>query len=1434
MKLGLDSGRGNTRLVVCMNDGSVQVLPSAKTEGSTLRRAKEGLEKIRELYPDQAEWQIGITGAGADELGKLLGIAPMLEQEAWVVALGQFCPEARTIFQMGLNGQHYVAVGKFTDGRMYVGDYYDGNRCAAGSGMFVDYMADNLNFPDMESFIEAALGSKKVSDLSGRCVAFTKSDIVHKYQEGDTREMIAAGIMQAAALNFQTAIVGKRPVEDTVVLLGGVSLNRAVHANMQKLFEREIVVPQYSCEMGAIGSAMKAETSINLAEAIGKLDEELARPFDYKGLPRLVLAQTEYNVLPIEKTTYPYLVTRGLPKRLERVAIGVDVGSTSVKSAIFTEHEGKLLLIGHDYGRTNGDPVTATRMTMARANSHLVDQDYEIGEIVVGTTGSGRFLTGDFLGASLSIDEISAQAAGITYFFPDADTAFELGGEDGKILNLYEEVLTRSAMNKACSAGTGTFFERIAKMLGLPIEEFGRIALEGDKPVPLDETCTVFGERSMLYFQSHNIDIRNLAAGICLAMVKNFIYRNMGDCVVGEKVVFTGAPGFNVGLVAAYETVLGKKIWVPPLPHLTGPIGAARIAYYNQDEPEARFVGFDELEHGEYKRGSIVCKKPDCGNRCHINTGQRGDGPTYFYGDRCGMHSEKQKKNKGAHLEDLFAVRERMLMEACAKGDPNGIEVGVPRGLMFSEYAPLYTGFLAGLGLKPVISDQTTTKIVNLGRENAMGDLCFPFKVAHGHALDLVEAGQKIIFLPSVHETEQPNSNMRQSHTCPYIQGAADLMPSYLRLDERGVQVVSPTLHFNRPVKHLERQFIKAGKELGKSARQSKRALNLGLEALKAFREKVDEYAKDVIVKQPKDQTAIVVAGRPYTLWDPISNMDIGKRIREMGVQAIPQDFLPLESADISDTWPNAYSRQIAKKLMAARIIKSDPRFRAIVLTYFACGPDSFGNDFFQREIGEASYTIQIDEHTADAGVITRIQSFVRTVKDQRKQLLPVERKIRSQETPLSEVGDRTIYIPNLNDSARVLAAALQGFGFKSEPIPRAPLEYLEKARKLIPGDVCVPTLFTIADMLYLIDQPDFDASTVAFMQGRSEGPCRFGMYSMLMRLILDQLGLEQIPVVALGRGNEKAGLGLFFPLVVLDGILTHDLLFKMLTKVRPYEKKKGEADGIFDIMMGQLVNVVKSHPARIEENKVDGFTGTDHLAGYVMVLEMAQKIFNSIECRPGWRQEKRPLIGIVGEFYVRLHDGSNEDALREIENAGGEVWLAPESEFFTYISKLCERLAWDRIKDGMRSRDRIKEYVGSRFNNWLIDRHEEALYEAALPLLEDRYDIPAAEVIEKAGSYTRYDFGGETPCSLGKAEDLVERGACGIVNLYPFNCMPSNTAKAHLENLRRRHNGIPILNMDFNGTPDLGRSGKCRAFLAQARAWDEANHSRPIKTKKS
>ncbi|MCL5102858.1 MAG: acyl-CoA dehydratase activase [Armatimonadetes bacterium] len=1452
LRIGFDVGSDTVKTVVVRDNGDIQPLEILHVQGQPIRRVKEALEAI--LRSENAgEVFCGVTGAGASTLRDLIGAEAVHEPNALAAAIDKLYPEVRTIIEMGRESQKYLLFERDpVSGRLLVEDANLGNKCASGSGSFLDHMAKRLNYPSIEEFARVALEVESPASLSGRCAVFTESDIVHLYQKGTTRERISAGIHQAISRNYRSAIARGKEFRDKIAFIGGVSENPAVVKFLSEELELggRLFVPEHNRTLGAIGAALRTGAKIDVADAIAKLELHLKKPLEYPGCEPIRLKEegtgnreqgtgaAEENCRmmnaecrmkgPRPPSDSAFCILHSAlddssahhsPLDIERAALGVDIGSVSTKAALVTEIDGKFVVLASYYRRTDGDPLAAVRDTLANIQKQVKERGYNIGKVAAATTGSGRYLTGDYIGADLIRNEITAQASGALSYANDIDTIFEIGGQDSKYIRLDGDVIIDFEMNKACAAGTGAFLEKQALRLNVPLEEFGDTALKNTRPPDLDWTCTVFSESAMAYYQQNNVPVEDLAAGICLASVKNYLNKNVGSREIGGKIAFQGAVAFNKGMVAAYETVLGREVVVPPYPHITGAVGAARLAYLaNPEQPS--FRGFDRIADAGYEITSFECKS--CANRCDVNTFQMDDGPKYFYNDRCEKFSAVHKKRLGDHLPDLFAERERMMMEAYGggnreqalrpgSGQGTGNRVGIPRGLMFSEFFPLYNAFLSELGFEVVVSDPTNKKIVEMGLEVAIGEPCFPFKVAHGHYMDLIEKGVDIIFAPRIISTEQPNSNLRQAQTCPYLQAAPDVISSCVGVTERGIRHIAPALHFRRGRKHLERVFAQVGRELGKSAKESKRALGVGLEAMRELRRRVEARGAEILMNLPPDQMAFIVIGRPYTLWDPALNMDIGKKIQDLGILAIPQDFLPLESTDISDVWPNAYSRQIQKKLMAARLIRQDSRLRAVVLTYFACGPDSFGNPFFKDEIGEPCYVMQIDEHTADAGVITRIEAFADTAK---KSALREFETIRSTDSEITGIKGRRLWIPYANESARILAEAMRAYGIDAEALPRSPDVGLNLGRRAISEDVCLPALMTTEDMLYRIQQPDFDRTKEAFFQGNSEGPCRFGMYSMLQRRILDKMGYADIDIVTLGSMSEHGGLGTMFALLVWDAIMCHDLLFKMVQRARPYEINRGESEALFERYLLKVIEMVPEHKLRVEANKLSVMTGTKHLDEFEELLRRAQEDFGRIPKR----KEERPLVGVVGEFYVRLHDGANQDIVRKLESEGAETWLAPMTEFFAYANFIGKMLSSDRLKDGGISMDEIKEFTARWVNSKLAAKDEHALFHACLPFLDGYDDISSAEVIREGSKYVDYNFGGEAICSMGKSEDFARRGLAGIVSVIPFNCMPGNTVTALSQSLRRRHNNIPFLNLDYDGFIDSSRDSKIVNFMWQVK----------------
>ncbi|MGQ9541844.1 MAG: acyl-CoA dehydratase activase [Armatimonadota bacterium] len=1402
IRAGVDIGSDTMKAVLLLPDGSMQRFPIRRVQARPLLRAKELFEEL--LANGLEQIPLALTGSGGVAVANAIGATAVDEPVALTAAVNRFYPQVRTLIEMGRECQKLLVFEQDErSGRLILSDCDMGDRCAAGGGAFLEHMAVRLNFGSIEEFAQVALHTEKPASLSGRCSVFTESDIVHLYQKGTPRERIAAGIHQAICRNFVNRIARSKQILPEVVFIGGVAENPAMLRFLaQELGVEHVLVPEHRRDLGALGAALCARQTVNLREAIARLEEQIARPVTYASAGALRFEQSQILAPPARD---------GFLREVPIAALGVDIGSVSTKAALVTERDGQIVVLASYYRRTDGDPLSAVRDTISQIHRQVQEKGYRLGKVVAATTGSGRYLTGDFIGADLIRNEITAQASGTLAFIRDVDTILEIGGQDSKYIRLDGDVVVDYEMNKACAAGCGAFLEKQAAKLGIPIEEFGDRALRAATPPHMDWTCTVFTESAMVYFQQVGVPVEELCAAVCLAAVHNYLSKNVGGRPIGERVAFQGAVAFNKGMVAAFETVLGKRIIVPPYPHLTGAIGVARLAL--KEAPQvSRFRGFEQVAEGRYQVGSFECR--GCANACDVNTFQIPGGRKFFYNDRCERFGSANRTRSERKLPDLFAEREEKLLEIYNSKPPEGApRIGVPRVGMFYEYFPLYKAFFTELGFEVVPSDKPNRHIVRDGLVTAHSEFCFPVKAAHGHLRNLLEKGVDILFVPGVISAEQPDPHLRKSLTCPYLQALPELLATYCGVKERGVKYLAPRLHFQRGERHLRRVFTEVAKQLGKSAREARRALKVGLDVLSRFRTWQRERGLEILDSLGEDETAFVVVGRPYVLYDETVNTNIGKKIRDMGILPIPQDFLPINEVHICDPWKAVNPRQIQRKLAVARIVREDPRLRAVVLTYFGCGPDSFGNPFFKDELNEPCCVLQIDEHTADAGIITRLEAFADTVRG-RRQRTPAPNIRASTITPQRAVG-RRVWVPYASEGAKVIAAALRACDVDAEMLPRSPDPALKRARTAITEDVCLPAFMTTEDILYRVSQPDFDPEREAFFMGSSDGPCRFGMYHILQKRILEKMGLHTVDMVTLGTGDEEHGLGTLFAMVAWDALVAHDLLQRMLYRTRPYAINPADADAIYLQYLDTICAMLPEHRRRVQEgwNAIRSLLSTKHLEPLRELLAQAQEEFRRLPKR----EERRPLIGVVGEFYVRIHEGANQDVVRRIEALGGEAWLAPATEFFAYancIGMVNERNRWlDTLQ-----REHLINFLVAWINHRLAKREEHTLVEVVHEMLGDYLDISADEVIRLGSPFVHPDFGGEAICSLGKAVDFAQRGLAGIVAVRPFGCMPGNVVAAFTRELRRRYGNIPMLNLDYDGFVDASRDMKLAHFLWQVK----------------
>jgi len=192
----------------------------------------------------------------------------------------------------------------------------------------------------------------------------------------------------------------------------------------------------------------------------------LTKPFNYESQGPLILKKSK---IMKPKEDWPYGADIPL------AGLGVDIGSVSTKAALIAEINGKFRLLAYYYRRTEIDPVGAAIDVINKVYNQVIERGYKIEKVVAGTTGSGRQLTGFIVGASKEhiVDEITAQAAGITTVYPQKEFSIvEFGGQDSKFINISQGVVVGFEMNNACAAGTGALLEKYAMRRNIKIEDF--------------------------------------------------------------------------------------------------------------------------------------------------------------------------------------------------------------------------------------------------------------------------------------------------------------------------------------------------------------------------------------------------------------------------------------------------------------------------------------------------------------------------------------------------------------------------------------------------------------------------------------------------------------------------------------------------------------------------------------------------------------------------------------------------------------------------------------------------------------------------------------------------------------------------------------------------------------------------------------------------
>ena len=1394
--LGLDIGSVSLNTVIIDSDERIIEEYYDYVHGKPFNVLRDRLESILKQYSAEKIEGVAFTGTGGKLASDLTGGEFVNEIISQATSVGHLYPEAKTVIEIGGEDSKLIILEKNPDnGSSRLVDFEMNSICAAGTGSFLDQQAKRIGVPIEKEFGEMALKSVDPPRIAGRCSVFAKSDMIHHQQIATPLHDIVAGLCFALARNFRSNVAKSKEIKKPVVFSGGVAANagmiRAFRETLS-LVDGELIIPEHHSAMGAIGAVLYSRANIvkfNEFRGLSLLEDYLHnRGSEFVSLPPLKESQALYRkeVTPIPEN-----------KPTLGVYLGLDIGSLSTNVVLIDKDHN---VIARRYLPTAGKPLEAIRQGLTEIYEEVGERVEVLG---AGTTGSGRYLTGDFIGADIIINEITAQATAAIDYDSSVDTIFEIGGQDSKYISIENGVVVDFEMNKVCAAGTGSFLEEQSEKLNINIvEEFGSMALRSDAPVKLGDRCTVFMESDLNSFMQKGAKNENLVGGLAYSIVYNYLQKVVGDRKIGNKIFFQGGVTNNKAVVAAFEQVVGKQIIIPPHFDVTGAIGAAIIAKKTMlNGTKSRFKGFG-VRNVAYKVSRFTCH--GCTNHCEIRRVRiDGEKKSLYYGGRCEKYETDERKKHDSNIPDLFRYRYDLLMNGYdGKQQTNSKTIGIPRALMvFYQQFPFWRTFFENLGFSVVVSRESDKDLLTRAIDTITAETCLPVEMIHGHVLDLVDKGVDYIFLPFIVNGKRKEGNVTTNCNCPWVQTYPFMIKAALkgRVDES--KLLSPTLHF----RYFERALMPEMKSYF-SKKFGIKKINIGKALLEAdraqvsFETKLIDYGKEVLANPPANCRPVVLLGRPYNTTDPGLNLRLVEKLISQNIMPVPVDMLDLSSFDIFSNYRNMYWPNGQKMIAAAQLVARDDRLHAVYLSNFRCGPDSFIWHYISEELKNKPFLhLEIDEHSADAGMITRIEAFIDSLAGAEMNSRKDMQIFRPRPGVPAPKKERTMYFPYMNDGAYMIAASARSCGIPSEVLPMQTAEDLALGRKYTSSKECFPMICTTGSFLKKLMEPGSDPSKMSFFMPDHNGPCRFGQYNQFHRILFDRLGFKDAELITPSNDTsyeDVAGeYSQRFRINAWKGFVAADFLQKICRETRPYELNPGETDKVYSESLESLEKCVEN--------------GT---SGLHWELTNIASRFKDI---PVNRSHRKPVVSIIGEIFMRDNAACNGNLARKLEQMDVEVFVAPFSEWITYSTY--------RFTRDSRWKNDMKGIIKSKIQAFGQEYIAASLVKGIENFIDHEKDVSLHEMLRLCNTYVNEFYDGDPPLALGMSSALINRGISGIAAILPFTCMPGTLIAAVSDSFRKDHHNIPFINIAYDGQDSVSLDTRLQAFVFQVKEFASA-----------
>ncbi|GHV18292.1 2-hydroxyglutaryl-CoA dehydratase [Spirochaetia bacterium] len=1102
-------------------------------------------------------------------------------------------------------------------------------------------------------------------------------------------------------------------------------------------------------------------------------------------------------------------------------------GSTTTKACLVDVETDEI--VASHYGRTHGDPVKALKECLQIIQDKVIADtgDKKVNIQLVSTTGSSREILGVFLETPGVYNEIIAHSVGTTYFDSGVETIFEIGGQDAKYVLLKNGVPIDYAMNEACSAGTGSFLEESAAgdLSIHSAKDIGPIALNADAPCKFGEHCSAFINSDIRKAVQQGATRANITAGIACSIVANYLNRVVGNRTIGGKVFLQGGVAKNVAVPLAFAMMLDKEILVPPSPELMGCFGVALLAKRKEADGllAEQAVDIDDLLTREigYER-VFTCQS--CDNRCPIQV-LNVNGTKYMFGGRCNKYTNMRKSVKDVPVFDYVERRQKLLFEEYAAPSASIIDekvgsfakqssettkrsfvVGIPRAFSTHTLYPLYSWFFHELGIKTFLS----TEVAHAGVARAESTYCFPAEIAHGAVQDCLDKGADYVLLP--HFRDMPSYEEKvHANFCPITQA----LPYYIEkafpdIDKKRWLPLVVSFKFGEG-KTLE-LFTVMAERLGISAAETKLAFEKALTMQQAYFSAARKLGEEALTEARKaNRPVIALLGRPYNAFTPEANMGIPRKFATRGFSIVPFDILPFEDEGI---YPNMYWYYGQQDVKTAALLKKEDNIYVTYVTNFSCAPDSFILHYIKWLMGQKPFLIlELDSHSADAGIDTRVEAFLDIIDGYRAKKFEVEaerynngwrfvaEKQASGSFDLRIDNDKTgeqvpivgnkrvkVLLSNMGAiSTEYMGAAVRHQGINAQALPVATAKTVQIARAHASGKECVPSHLVLGSALQFIFSEEYrkDELYLLFVP-ITTGPCRTGQYFVYYENLFKDLRLENVVVFILSADNSYGELGSDFVKEMWRGFVLADYLKDIQTSLKAVAVNPVQALEDFEKSWRKVMNAVEFNPKSILKE-------LKQVALDVQKIPVKRKV---ADC---------PRVLVVGEIYVRRDDFAVGELTDLMSERGIVVKVAGIAEWIHYLDFVRE-YAFKKLINLQKPGRRLfskpwKDLKKLEIEEWW----KHSVEKKVISILEPTGLIPKTphdmhEIMANTQKhFVNLELNSEIAVSSGAAATAMEQGYSGIVNISPFACLIGRVIEGIFTPWARERN-YPALSVEVDG----------------------------------